>query len=380
MSKFPKWQNALASVAAIAAVLLASPVFVSAQNIYRGLVVRLPGQDDFYVDYLYVKPGDRLTGEFILQHEFEREDEAATFYVFAADFEVDSDGVKTIEPENGSTLESEFSIARNVTFDKLKVTLDRYGSKETIKYTINVPTSFTPGLRYTRILASTSDPKLNQAEEVVGGTGAGIVSRVNVATLLVSVGQPSDYRTAGELENIGLTDIDGNPGIFGWLFDLTPISVTARINNTGNQALLLGGNVTWHGGDPTKPYDFQKFNEERQRVLPGKSRNFTNSWRDGLMYANKRADGTVEYVWDLQGDLNTRWGKHYVELRINYKDQNGDTKFIIENIEFWVLPWKAILLAVIVIIAYIAYRRFKSNRAADEKSKKPVAKKSTTKK
>lgn len=344
---------------------------ISAQNMYRGLVVRLPGEDDFYIDRYNVQPGDVINGEFIIQHEFIEENTPADIYLYAADFEVGEDGATALEPENGRYLDTNYSLARYVVFDKEQVTLQRYGDKETIYFSVEIPDDVDPGLRYARILASGVDPNLTSAEEIADSTGAGIKSRITVATLLISIGDQSNYTTSGEIGNISLRDIEGNRGIFGWLFDLTPLNLVVNVQNTGNQALLLGGNITWHGGDPAEPYDFQKFNEARHRVMPERSRSFFNSWTDGIMYAQRNSEGDIEYIWDLQGDLDPKWGKHFVDVRLSYTDSNDQTQFLVETVEFWLLPWKAILALIIVLLAIFVYIRYKyTNRNKTSKQKK----------
>ena len=334
---------------------------VSAQNLHRGLVVRLPGEDDFYIDYINVQPGESLAGNFIVQHEFLAEDKPATIYIFAQDFDVAEDGVTAIEPENGYIIDADFSLARFISFDLDQTTLPQYGAEQTVNFTIDIPADARPGFRYARILVSGTDPKIQTAEDLEAiSTGANIKSRISVATLLVSIGNPSDYIIDGEIDSISLRDIEGNPGVFGWLFDVSPVTASARLNNNGNQPLLIGGNVTWHTGDPANPNLFDKINAGRHRILPGKARTYSNSWVGGLLSAVRQEDQTIGYSWDLEGDLNPQWGKHFVDYRITYTDHNGEKQILTHTAEFWFLPWKAILLVIVVLLlvgAYIRYRR-----------------------
>lgn len=338
-------------------VLLPTSVFAQQTN-FRGLVVRLQGQDDFFIDYTYVKPGRSLSGTFILQHEYVETNQPATLYIYASDFELDEDGSTPIEPKNGIAFDSEYSLAKFVSFSDSKVVLERFGDTATITYTIDIPDYVQPGLRYARIFASTADPSIRNATDLIDQTGAGIVSRVSVATLLVSVGDSSDYQNSAELVSTQVVDITGQAGIGGFLFDLTPINLVSKIKNTGNNVLLMGGNVTWHDGDPTKPLEFQKFNEERQRILPNTTRGFQNSWKGGLMYANRKPDGEIEYLWNLQNGPKLDWGRHFVELRAIYKDASGENRILVETIEFWVLPWKAIIVIIVGGAFYIMLKRY----------------------
>lgn len=344
-----------------AVVYLLSTLPVTGQNLHRGLVVRLPGQDDFYIDYINVIPGERLEGSFILQHEFLSEEEPATIYIYAQDFEVAEDGSTPIEPEVGYTIDAEYSLARYITFDTIKTELPRYGAEQVVNFTIDVPSGAQTGFRYARILVSGTDPEIQSAEDLENlATGANIKSRISVATLLVSIGDPSTYNISGTIDTISLRDIEGNPGIFGWLFDVSPVTAVARVSNDGNQPLLIGGNVTWHKGDAAEPNLFEKINGGRQRILPGKIRSFSNSWIGGLLSANRREDQSIEYNWDLEGDLDPEWGKHFIDYRISYTDQNGDKQILTQTVEFWFLPWKAIvavLLTLLLIGAYIRYRK-----------------------
>lgn len=340
---------------------------------HRGIVVRLSNEDDFYYDRLYVKPGTQEKGSFTLQHEYPAEDKPATLYLYAADFLEKEDGTGVEEPTDGLFYNNEYSVAQYIKLDKSEVTLPQYGAEARVNFTIDIPADFTPGLRFARILASNVKPEVRNIQDLINsdtsvGTslmGTGIASRVVITTLLLSIGDKSDFNTEAEVTNAYLTDFDNNPGLLGFIFDVAPVHSVIELKNTGNQQFLAGGNVTWHDGDPTKPMLFDKFNEQRYRILPGSRRKFTNTWSGGVMLAKGVGKDQVEYVWQLD-KLDFAWGRHLVDTKVTYTNTKGELQVIAYRMEFWFLPWKAILTIAVVIIAILTFKYF----SRENKSKK----------
>lgn len=338
---------------------------INAQTPFRGTVVRLMDTYEAYYD-VSLEPGETYTARIIVQHEYEDPNKEVEIYIDATDFDVDEETGETIYPENTYEVGGEYSLASWITFDQDYVFMDTYGQKEIVTFTVTVPEDATPGTKYANIIASNTRREVITGEEELDfdAQGAGIASRLVAATILVTVEGELNQQIV--LDSVDVVGLNNSQGLFGFIHELHPIFVIAKINNVGNQVLLPGGDVFIHSGDKTNPLYSKPLNEERFRILPNKSRNFVHRWDDSTIQLG--TNGIFRINMASFPKLN--WGRYYAEVNFLARDNAGQLQYMTETVEFWVLPWKLILLITIPIVGYFIYRFYKYRKSVKDGSGK----------
>jgi hypothetical protein len=347
-------------VLGLALVVATTPV--SAQTPYRGTVVRLVGTSEPYFD-TKLDPGQSYSGEFILQHEYEDAGKTLDLYIDASDFEYDIKTGNTIYPENSYKLDTSSSMVDWIKFDRQQVRLASYGQTETIKFTVTVPADAQPGTHYANILVSNTKREVITGKQplVLDTQGAGIASRLVAATVLVTVNGKQNQTVT--LQSVVVTSMDGEPGLFNFLHNNHPINITTAIDNRGNQVLLPGGNVFVHQGDKTKPVFSEELNPARARILPDTKREYTAVWNDSVI---SWKNGSLQLQLDRMPRLS--WGRYFAEVNVLYRNTEGKITNQMQTVEFWVLPWKIMLLMALALVIFVAYRQYRRRKAKPVKT------------
>lgn len=117
------------------------------------------------------------------------------------------------------------------------------------------------------------------------------------------------------------------------------------------------------------------FNPLANRVLPGTIRPYSSIWDESLLnyrdIPNIAGVGYVTPTPEKSGIL--RIGRYFATAQVTFKDANGKLQLLNMTREFWIIPWKLILLliAIIAIVIYLISRKRKSKKDTNrnEKSK-----------
>lgn len=199
---------------------------------------------------------------------------------------------------------------------------------------VSIPVDAEPGGHYGVLRFSSNSPDLD-------GNGVGLLASAG-ALMLVRV--DGDINEKAELASYFTASADGKQKS---VFESSPINFVVRIKNSGNIHVKPVGNIEirdlFGGLVATLPIN----EKDKSNVLPDSIRKF-----DSAKY-----------------DKPWMFGKYTANLTLGY----GTTgQAIVSSIDFWVIPYKAIIggLLVIIIIVYVSLRLIKRyNRYIITKSK-----------
>lgn len=332
----------------------ATPVLAQQVN-YRGLVIRLPGSTEAYLE-TRINPGDTYRGEFILQHDYEDNAKEVKLYIDAADFYLDTETGETRYDPSTYDLDRRYSLAEHVRFDREEVVLNRYGQEEKVQFVIQLPSDMLPGTRYANILVSDTPTKVVTGQESLNNpaNGASIASRVVAATLIMHVG--GNLITNINNSTMEVTGAGGEEPLFGLFYDMHPLNVRIEINNTGNFGVLPGGDIYIHTGDINNAAYTNVLNSGRSRVLPESKLILHQNWQDSWVYRNDNG------FWQLSLNKFPRlnWGSYLVTAKVLYRDDENKLQTLNLEKRVFILPWRliAVLLVVLIIIGlWQGYKR-----------------------
>lgn len=216
------------------------------------------------------------------------------------------------------------------------------GEWKTITVTFAVPPSASFGYYYAIVFSRAGDP-LKPKDGQTGFTGGTAV----LALLEAKV--PNAKR------EVIVTDFRANRK---W-YEFLPATFTVRLQNTGNVHIAPRGNI-FVGRENEDSNNALEVNLEKGNILPNSFREFSVDWTDGFpAYREKMENGkgvrdeqgnvVKELVWDWKEASKFRWGKYQAKLLLVYDDGKRDVP-IEGTVDFWVLPWKIMLAAGVVVI------------------------------
>lgn len=345
-----------------------------AQQKFTGLIIRTPAEYSGFTYELFLDPGETRCDSFTAQHDWEEQDKSVILYTMASDLEIDPDTGRPMFPEKTLYLDHEYSLARWITVEKDYIFLDRWGKEEKVNFCVDVPSDATPGSHYAVILLSnvTKDEYIDgKITEDVHGPTIGSRSGINViVTVSGSITNDLYVRTFDVL------DIDLNPGILFGLFEYLPLNFVTEISNNGNQFVKPSGDIFIHQGDLTNPVKKFIFNPNAERILPKASTGFRSLWgaypaTESPLYIYKAENKAInpqtgneiiEYTNTLGFDPNKigdmKFGRYFATLQMTFRDINGDlARYPDITVEFWIIPWKLILLLIaLFVITYYLLR------------------------
>lgn len=144
------------------------------------------------------------------------------------------------------------------------------------------------------------------------------------------------------------------------LYEFLSAEFKVTIKNTGNVHVAPIGNVFISKGDK-KNIAILDVNKSRGYILPESSRNFEVKWEDGFPAFRpvvneagetvQNKDGSTKYKLEWNPNFSTafRIGKYTASLVMVYDDGKRDIP-LEKNIEFWVIPWKLIIIIAIALL------------------------------
>ena len=193
---------------------------------------------------------------------------------------------------------------------------------QNVPITINVPKDAAPGGYYGVVRFTATAPEID---------GNGV-------SLSTSIGALIFVRVNGDAtEKISVDDFYASKnGKQGFIFNSTPLTFTQRIKNEGNVHEQPIGRilVTDLFGRPTVNLNV---NLEGRNVLPGTVRKFE-------VPLDKAAIGDRTLIGPYTATLTVKYG--------------SSEKTVTEVITFWIIPWKMILLVILIIALLIVGGRF----------------------
>ncbi|MCA9388451.1 hypothetical protein KC644_01665 [Candidatus Berkelbacteria bacterium] len=313
MKNFTRGTSKLGALLLVGGLLLA-PVSALAQTADDGISLTVtPLTREVNVD-----PGETITGEVEFTND---SNSAVTLYPVVNDFEASND------PDSGApefkSVTNEQGLASWTNFDLDQVSLEA-GQKGTFTYTIQVPDNADPGGHYGAVFGSTEAPNTGDS-----GSTIGIAARVGSLLLLTVSGE---ITTQGEIVDFRT---DNN------IYQSGPVNFRIAVKNNGNVHFTPMGTIDISG--PTSKSI--QVNDDEGRVLPSSVRNYDVSLTDDLPF-----------------------GRYTANVDIMGKAPNGETVPLTATTTFWVVPFSAILVLLLVLV--ILYMLLKSWSHSDGKKSK----------
>lgn len=216
------------------------------------------------------------------------------------------------------------------------------GEWKTITATFTVPSSASFGYYYAVVFSRAGDPIRPKDGQtgLAGGTAVLVLLEAKV---------PNATREATVVEFRSERK---------W-YEFLPATFTVRLKNTGTVHIAPRGNI-FVGREGEEQTSTLSVNSEKGNILPNSFREFGAEWTDGFpAYREKLENGkgvrdsegnvVRELVWDWKEASKFRWGKYQAKLLLIYDDGKRDVP-IEGTVDFWVLPWKLMLAAGVVVI------------------------------
>lgn len=177
-------------------------------------------------------------------------------------------------------------------------------------------------------------------------SGASLRGSVAVFTLL-NVDRP------GATRKFEVVDFKPTQAVYEYL----PTEFQTTFQNTGNTIVQPLGNVfVSRGANDKEPITVLPVNPSRGYILPDRPRTIVTKWDKGFpVYQSVTgADGRVkqDLAWDWSKIMDFRIGLYTAKLVAVYNDGQRDIP-IEKTIQFWVIPWRMILVFLAVISVFV---------------------------
>lgn len=197
---------------------------------------------------------------------------------------------------------------------------------------------------FAMLISRTSLPNANRAGQLLNGS-------VAVFTL-INVDRP------GATRGLDLTSLTTSQTIYEYL----PATFNIKLKNTGNTIVQPYGNLFVNrGGDTSNtPATTLPVNGNQSYLLPGTERTLTATWTDGFPLYKTTTDNVgkarTSLAWNWENLRHFRFGRYTATVVAVYNDGSRDIP-IEKEVTFWVVPWKAILIIIGIIVGGILLLR-----------------------
>lgn len=218
-----------------------------------------------------------------------------------------------------------------------------------VPFTINIPKSAAYG--YYFAISFTADSNSPFAK-----TGARITGAAAVPILL-------NVRKEGAKAEAKIVDFSTNLPVYEYL----PVDFNVTLENTGNIHVLPHGNIFLSDGS-NKDLAALSVNPNAGNIIPNTKRTFNVSWSDGFIVKEPVIEGgqvkldkngnpveSIQINWDKLTSF--RIGKYTANLILVFDNGTKDVS-LQSTISFWVFPWKALLVILLITIGIILVIRF----------------------
>ncbi|MBP9728092.1 MAG: hypothetical protein KBD27_01810 [Candidatus Moranbacteria bacterium] len=212
---------------------------------------------------------------------------------------------------------------------------------KTVTATFDIPKEASFGYYYAFVFSRSGEEKPLEEKQtaIVGGT----------AVLVLLEARIPDAKRQVEVTEFALEQA---------FYEFLPATFTVKLKNTGNVHIAPRGNIFIDQGD-TRDIAILEINQEKGNILPNSSRIFDTAWSDGFpLYENKVVDGKVvldesgqaekKLTWDWNNASKLRFGKYTAKMLLIYDDGQRDIP-IEGEVSFWVMPWRLILGALVIL-------------------------------
>ncbi len=245
----------------------------------------------------------------------------------------------TVDKKSGEVKLDDVSapdIASWISYSAPKFTV-KQGEWYTQKITIALPkdTGFSYSLAL--VISRANNPDAN-------GSSTRLIKGSVAVFTLINVDRP------GAVRKLEVEKFSTSAGIYEYL----PASIDINFKNTGNTIVQPYGNVfIQHSSGDKVPMATLPVNDKGGYILAGSESLLTTTWTDGFpsYQITKDASGTEKKteVWDWSQLSHFRIGRYTAKLIAVYNDGQRDIP-IEQEVTFWVLPWKIMLGAAVVVL------------------------------
>jgi len=136
------------------------------------------------------------------------------------------------------------------------------------------------------------------------------------------------------------------------LYEYLPATLNIRFHNTGNTIVQPYGNIFIQRGKGA-PLASLPVNETRGYILPGTQRTITSKWTSGFPVYQTTTDANgkshQKLVWNWAKLSQLRIGRYTAHLVAVYSQAGRDVP-IDGTVSFWVIPWKILLVLLVVVL------------------------------
>ncbi|MDF1498503.1 MAG: DUF916 domain-containing protein [Patescibacteria group bacterium] len=271
-----------------------------------------------------VNPGDQIERTIKVNNETEKE---RTYIVGVKKFEmIGEEGYQKFIPieENND----DFGLTSWIKYNETKIVVSPKSSKE-FKFTIDIPLSADPGGHYASVYFSTG------AENVDNDASSAVGVQAQINSLIL-------FRVSGDVvEKAEIESFDLENGKI-LLYHL-PVNFVFRVKNEGNVHIMPIGNIEIKNMFGKK-VEVLNANPKNNRVLPESIRKIESQW--GSDEKNMLEGG---FIQELKNEYsNFAFGKYSARLDAVYG--NGNQNLLSGMIIFWIIPWRLILVFVIIFV------------------------------
>jgi len=258
---------------------------------------------------LSANPGDTLTNEFLVRNAGK---EPTTVTIEAQDFVANGE-----EGQVSLTDKTSYSLASWIQVPNNNVNTIGPGQQVKVKFMIRVPYNAEPGGHYASVFAHVS-PTLNNSQ-----TGSYVGQKIGSLVLLKVAGATKE---AADIETFKATKNTYAKG---------PVTFDVRIKSSGSIHVKPKGVIAVTDMFGKKVADITV---EQKNILPGAIRHTQAKW-----------------------DKTPKFGKYTATLLSYY---GADNKQLTAATTFWIIPWKTIVIwliviIVIVVLLYLGRKRIK---------------------
>ena len=304
-----------------------------------------------------IKPGETKTNTIKLINSTSTD---KTIYLYMRNFI--SDGVSgtplfiteqlpfTASLKDWITLSSSEILVKKVEPDNSNITQ--------LTFTVTVPANAEPGGHYAGIIATLVKP----GETIDAGEGKIAFKDERAAIILINV--EGEVSRSLSVDKFYATDNFTREKPMQRVFEWMPVGFLTELRNTGNSHTVPVGNIIIYNGD-SKIAELD-FNPGEGNVLRESSRQFFNTWSGALLELVPVLDEKGNQVVDDKGNITSRFSFNFQNMRLpigrfNAKlaagyDDNNDKKTFISEFEFWVIPWKLLLVIFLLLAAFFYFK------------------------
>ncbi len=234
--------------------------------------------------------------------------------------------------------------------------------KQTVNYTISVPNDAPVGTHIAvgGVRGLDDIPEDAQQDVVVGiGKFIGMLFVVNVQ---------GDNTQEPEFVSF---DLVNSFNIFGLRFiDVYPAEFETRLKNNGNTYYMPRGTVVLRDSERTTVMSDMRLNNANNRVLPGKTRLYKNSYiQDPKSYDEYMKNPNVFTVISYYLS-NINIGVYNAEMSVDTHIKEGGPVVYNQQLNYVVFPFRLVLVIIMIIALILVLHRIRKNLQEENKKSK----------